>query len=308
MTERDLITEQFEARRGHLRAVAIRMLGSNAEAEDAVQETWLRLNRTDVSEVENLTGWLTTVVARICLDMLRSRKSQREEPEPSDEQLLSEADDPAHEAVLAESVGLAMMAVLQHLSPAERVALVLHDVFGVSFDEVAGVVGRSSVATRKLASRARHRVHTALDGDGDQAADIASLGRIIEAFFKASRDGDFQALLTLLDPDVALRPDETALQMGVRTGWLTSDLRGEETVARQFDGRAQAAQLALLDGVPGAVWAPGGAPSVAFEFTVHNGKVTEIKLTANPERLGMLEIAILPWCSFVPVHSGQCPR
>jgi RNA polymerase sigma factor (sigma-70 family) len=300
MIERDWLTEQFEANRGHLRAVAYRMLGSSAEAEDAVQETWLRLNRANTGDVENLRGWLTTVVARVCLDMLRSRRSRREEPEPSDEQLLSAAEDPESEVVLAESVGLAMMAVLQNLSPAERVALVLHDVFGVSFAEVAEVVGRSTVATRKLASRGRQRVKGALQ-DG-VTEDIALQRFIVEAFFKASRDGDLKALLALLDPDIVLRTDAAALQMGARTGWLLSDLRGAEAVARQFDGRADAALLALIDGVPGAVWAPGGTPRVVFWFTIRKGKVVEIELVANAARISRLKIEILPWRSFGPEH------
>jgi RNA polymerase sigma factor (sigma-70 family) len=292
MAERDCLTEQFEDHRGHLRAVAYRMLGSQIEAEDAVQEAWLRLNRSDSDEIENLTGWLTTVVARVCLDMLRTRRSRREEPESADEQLMSEHDDPEGEVVLAESVGLAMMAVLQHLSPAERVALVLHDVFGVSFDEIAEVIDRSGVATRQVASRARRRVRRAMDSD--KPDEIVSSGNVIEAFFRASRDGDFQSLLAVLDPDVVLRADEAALQMGQRTGWLPSELRGAEAVVKQFDGRADAAQLALIDGVPGAVWAPGGIPRVAFGFIVRNGKVVEIILTADPERVSELKIEILP--------------
>jgi RNA polymerase sigma factor (sigma-70 family) len=291
VTDVEHVTEQFEANRRHLRAVAFRMLGSNAEADDAVQEAWLRLNRSDVTAVENLSGWLTTVVARICLDMLRSRRARSEEPELTDEELLSGAEDPESEVVVAESVGLAMMAVLQHLSPAERVAFVLHDVFDVSFDEIASVVDRSSTATRKLASRARQRVRRALDGG--ESEDLASLGHVVEAFFKASREGDFQALLALLDPSVMLRGDEAALQMGERTGWLPSDLHGARAVGRQFDGRAQAAQVALIDGIPGAVWAPGGKTWVTFEFTVRSGKIVEINLTADRDRLATRDIAIL---------------
>jgi RNA polymerase sigma factor (sigma-70 family) len=293
MAQREHVTEQFEANRRHLRAVAFRMLGSNAEAEDAVQEAWLRLNRSDISGVVNLNGWLTKVVARVCLDMLRSRRSRREVQEPSDEELLAEVPDPEDDAILAESVGLAMMVVLQYLSPAERVALVLHDVFGVSFEEISDVVGRSSTATRKLASRARKRVWHALE-DG-HTGDLVSLGSLVEAFFRASREGDFQALLEILDPDVVLRGDDTALRMGARTGWLPSELRGAEAVARQFDRRAQAAQLALVGGVPGAVWATGGVPRVVFEFSERQGNVVEIHLAADPERLSTLTIEILPW-------------
>ncbi len=194
--------------------------------------------------------------------------------------------------MLAESVGLAMLAVLQRLAPAERVAFVLHDVFGVSFEEIAGIVGRSPVAARQLASRGRRRVQGASE-DGS-AADVARQREIVEAFFRASRAGDFQALLAVLDPDVVLRPDEAALAMGMRNGWITSELHGATAVAEQFDGQAQAAQLALIDGVPGAVWVAGGRPRVAFGFTIRDGKVVEIELAADAERLSRLKIEILP--------------
>jgi len=286
------LAERFEADRTRLQAVAYRLLGSASEADDAVQEAWLRLSRTDTSEVENLSGWLTTVVARVCLDMLRSRRSRREEPLALDGEFIPDAADPEREAMLAESVGLAMLAVLQRLAPAERVAFVLHDVFGVSFEEIAGMVGRSPVAARQLASRGRRRVQGASE-DG-RAADVARQRDIVEAFFRASRAGDFQALLAVLDPDVALRGDEAALRMGVRSGWLTSELHGAKAVAEQFAGQAQAAQLALIDGVPGAVWAPGGTPRVVFGFTIRNGKVVEIELAADTERLSRLKIEILP--------------
>ena len=273
--------------------MAYRLLGSASEADDAVQEAWLRLSRSDTSEVENLSGWLTTVVARVCLDMLRSRRSRREQPLALDGEFIPDAADPEREALLAESVGLAMLAVLQRLAPAERVAFVLHDVFGVSFEEIAGIVGRSPVAARQLASRGRRRVQGAAE-DG-RAADVARQRDIVEAFFRASRGGDFQALLAVLDPDVALRGDEAALRMGGRSGWLTaSEIHGAKAVAEQFAGRAQAAQLALIDGVPGAVWAPGGTPRVVFGFTIRNGKVVEIALVADTERLSGLKIEILP--------------
>jgi RNA polymerase sigma-70 factor, ECF subfamily len=287
----ELLAERFEADRSRLQAVAYRLLGSAGEADDAVQEAWLRLSRSDTSEVENLSGWLTTVVARVCLDMLRSRRSRREEPLAPEGESIPDPADPEHEAMLAESVGLAMLAVLQHLAPAERVAFVLHDVFGVSFEEIAGIVGRSPVAARQLASRGRRRVQGASE-DG-RAADVARQRDIVEAFFKASRGGDFQALLAVLDPDVVLRVDEAALRMGMRSGWLTSELHGARVVAEQFNGQAQAAQLALLDGVPGAVWATGGVPRVVFGFTIRNDKVVEIELAADSERLRRLEIEIL---------------
>jgi RNA polymerase sigma-70 factor (ECF subfamily) len=286
------LAERFEADRSRLQAVAYRLLGSAGEADDAVQEAWLRLSRTDTSDLENLSGWLTTVVSRICLDILRSRRSRREQPLALDGAFIPDAAYPEREAMLAESVGLAMLAVLQRLAPAERVAFVLHDVFGVSFEEIAGIVGRSPVAARQLASRGRRRVQGGSE-DG-RAADVARQQDIVEAFFRASRAGDFQALLAVLDPDVALRVDEAALRMGVRSGWLPAELHGAPAVAEQFAGQAEAAQLALIDGVPGAVWAPGGTPRVVFGFTIRNGKVVEIELAAETERLSRLKIEILP--------------
>jgi RNA polymerase sigma-70 factor (ECF subfamily) len=288
----DRLAERFEADRVRLQAVAYRLLGSASEADDAVQEAWLRLCRADAGEVENLGGWLTTVVGRICLDMLRSRRTRREQSLPLEGQSIPDTADPEGDVVLAESVGIAMLAVLQRLPPAERVAFVLHDVFGVPFDDVADVVGRSPVAARQLASRGRRRVQGASE-DGP-IANQARHREIVEAFFKASRDGDFQALLAVLDPDVTLRVDEAALAMGARTGWLSSEIRGATAVAGQFAGRAQAARLALIDGVPGAVWAQGGRPRVAFGFTVRDGKVAEISLIASPERLAQLVIELLP--------------
>jgi RNA polymerase sigma-70 factor (ECF subfamily) len=285
------LAERFEADRTRLQAVAYRLLGSASEADDAVQEAWLRLSRSDTREVQNLSGWLTTVVARVCLDMLRSRRSRREEPLTLDGELIPDAADPEREAVLAESVGLAMLAVLQRLAPAERVAFVLHDVFGVSFDEIAGIVGRSPVAARQLASRARRRVQGA--SEEGRATDVARHREIVEAFFKASREGDLQGLLAVLDPDVVLRPDAEALRMGARTGWLPSPLRGAEAVATRFSGQAQAAQVALIDGVPGGVWAAGGRPIIVFGFTVRDGKVVEIELVADSERLARLQIEVL---------------
>jgi RNA polymerase sigma-70 factor (ECF subfamily) len=290
--EGDLLAQRFEADRTRLRAVAYRLLGSAGEADDAVQEAWLRLSRSDTSGVENLSGWLTTVVSRVCLDMLRSRRSRREEPLPLDGDFAPDAADPEREAMLAESVGLAMLAVLQRLPPSERVAFVLHDVFGVPFEEIAGIVGRSPVAARQLASRGRRRVQGA--SQEGRAADLARQRDIVEAFFRASRDGDFQALLAVLDPDVVLRPDEAALRMGRRTGWITSDLRGAEAVAGRFQSQAQGAQLALIDGIPGAVWFAAGRPIVVFGFTVRNGKVAEIELVADEGRLNRLKIETLP--------------
>lgn len=286
------LAERFEAERTRLRAVAYRLLGSASEADDAVQETWLRLSRSDTRGVENLSGWLTTVVARVCLDLLRSRRSRREEPLARNGELILDAADPEREALLAESVGLAMLAVLDRLVPAERVAFVLHDVFGVPFEEIGGIVGRSSVAARQLASRGRRRVQGAVEAG--RAADLAQQRDIVEAFFQAARAGDFQALLAVLDPDVALRCDAAALRMGARSGWLTSELRGAKAVAEQFAGRAQAARPALIAGVPGAVWAPGGTPRVVFGFTIRNARVVAIELAADPERINRLPIEFLP--------------
>jgi RNA polymerase sigma-70 factor (ECF subfamily) len=287
------LVERFESDRTRLQAVAYRLLGSSSEADDAVQEAWLRLSRSDTSEIENLSGWLTTVVSRVCLDMLRSRRSRREEPLAQDGEFIPDAADPAREAMLADSVGLAMLAVLERLAPPERVAFVLHDVFGVSFDEIAGIVGRSPVAARQLASRGRRRVQGASE-DG-RTEDVARQRDIVEAFLSAARGGDFQALLAVLDPDVVLRSDEAALRMGVRSGFLTpAEFHGAQAVAERFAGAAQTARLALIDGVPGAVWAPGGTPRVVFGFTIRNGKVVEIELAADTERLSRLNIEILP--------------
>lgn len=282
---------RFEDSRARLQLVAYRLLGSASEADDAVQETWLRLSRSDAEAIENLDGWLTTVVARVCLDMLRSRRSRREDPLDVEGALIRDSADPEREAVLADSVGVAMLAVLQRLAPAERVAFVLHDVFSVSFDEIAEIVGRTPAATRQLASRGRRRVQGASDeGQTDETPHRS----IVEAFFRASRAGDFQALLRVLDPEVVVRPDRAALQIGARTGWIGSELKGAQAVAGQFAGQAQAAQVAFIDGALGAVWAPGGTPRVAFGFTTQNGKVIEIELIADPETLGALEVEILP--------------
>ena len=286
MNETDWLAEGFEANRSHLRAVAYRMLGSPSEADDAVQESWLRLSRSGATGVENLGGWLTTVVARVCLDMLRSRKSRREEPLDT-KPLASREDatDPEHEAVLADSVGLALLVVLETLAPAERVAFVLHDMFDLPFDEIAGIVGRSPAATRQLASRARRRVR------GDAAVPDADLTRqreVVDAFLAASREGDFDALLALLDPNVVVRADHGAVHAGA-----SREVRGAAAVAETFSGRARVAQPALVDGAVGAVWAPGGRPRVVFAFKIADGKVVQIDLLANPERLQQLNLEIL---------------
>jgi RNA polymerase sigma-70 factor, ECF subfamily len=278
----------FEESRPHLNAVAYRMLGSRSEAEDAVQEAWLRLSRSDTSAVENVRGWLTTVVARVCLDMLRSRTSRREEPleahatGPSAPQ---DAGDAERDAVLADSVGLALLVVLESLAPAERVAFVLHDMFDLPFDEIAPIVGRSPAAARQLASRARRRVQGAGPAPG---VDRSRQHEVVAAFLAASRGGDFAALLTLLDPDVVLRPDAAAIQMGT-----PGDVRGANAVANTFAGRARVARLATIDGAAGLVWAPGGTPRVAFAFTIADGRIVGIDVVADAERLGQLDLEIL---------------
>jgi RNA polymerase sigma factor (sigma-70 family) len=289
MDEHDWLAEGFEANRTHLRAVAYRMLGSQSEADDAVQEAWMRLSRSGTSGVENLGGWLTTVVARVCLDLLRSRESRREEPldaNPPAPIVSSEDDaDPEHQALLGDSVGLALLVVLETLTPAERVAFVLHDMFAVPFDEIAPIVGRSPAATRQLASRARRRVQGVATVPD---ADLARRREVVDAFLAASRGGDFDALLAVLDPDVVLRADRAAVRMGA-----SREVRGAAAVADTFAGRARAARPALVNGAVGLVWAPAGRPRVAFAFTITGGKIVEIDLVADPERLHRLDVAIL---------------
>ena len=289
MDEHEWLAERFEANRTRLRAVAYRMLGSLTEADDAVQESWLRLSRSDTSDVENLGGWLTTVVARVCLDMLRSRKSRREEPigaHAPDPIVSQEAGiDPEHEALLADSVGLALLVVLKTLAPAERVAFVLHDMFDLPFDEIGPIVGRSPAAARQLASRARRRVQgTAVAPDADHSRQRA----VVDAFRAASRGGDFAALLAVLDPDVVLRADGAAVRLGA-----SKEVRGAAAVAHTFSGRARAAQPALVNGAAGLVWATRGRPQVVFGFTIRGGKIVEIELVAEPERLRELDLEIL---------------
>ena len=289
MDEHEWLAEQFETYRTHLRAVAYRMLGSQSEADDAVQESWLRLSRSDMSGVENLGGWLTTVVARVCLDMLRSRESRREEPldEQVPDPIVSREDgiDPEYEALLADSVGLALLVVLDTLNPQERLAFVLHDLFAVPFDEIAPIVGRSPTATRQLASRARRRVQGAAT---DSDVDLTPQREVVDAFLAASRNGDFNALLAVLYPDVVLRADHSAVQMGA-----SEEVRGAREVAGQFSGRARAAQPALVNGAIGLVWTSGGLPRVVFDFTITGGKIVAIDMLANPERLSKLELTLL---------------
>ncbi|BCJ42084.1 RNA polymerase sigma factor [Actinoplanes ianthinogenes] len=270
----DLLAAEFEANRGRLRAVAYRMLGSGAEADDAVQETWLRLSRTGGDTVDNLPAWLTTVLGRVCLDMLRSRASRREDPPPVTE--LPSAEDPEREAVLADAVGAALTVVLETLTPAERLAFVLHDLFAVSFEEIATVVGRSPAAARQLASRARRRVR---GGSPAGAADAARQREIVDAFLAAARGGDFAGLLTLLDPDVVMRGGDGAV-----------GLRGADEAARFFSGRAQAAVPATIDGAAGAFVRTEQGVRIALSFTVADGRIIAIDSIMNPDESIVIEL------------------
>jgi RNA polymerase sigma factor (sigma-70 family) len=294
LNQPDWLAEQFETHRAHLRAVAYRMLGSPIEADDAVQEAWLRLSRADTSAVTNLGGWLTTVVARVCLDMLRSRTSRREEPlggwlgEPGEVAAAAAGGtDPEHEVMLADSVGLALLVVLETLAPAERVAFVLHDMFAVPYEEIGAMLERSPSATKQLASRARRRVQdTATVPDTDLYRQREAVG----AFFAASRNGDFDALVAMLDPDVVVRPDRGAAALAGSLG----EVRGAADVAATFARRrAKGARMALINGIPGAVWAPGGTPRVIFSFTFVDGRITAIDTLADPGVVSALDVAIL---------------
>jgi len=290
METHDWLAERFEEHRTHLRAVAYRILGSISDADDAVQEAWLRLARSDSSQVENLGGWLTTVVARVSLNMLQSRKTRREDPAGSHlpEEIAGSAEraGPEHQAVLADSVGLALLVVLDTLTPAERLAFVLHDMFAMPFEEIAPIVERSPAATRQLASRARRRVQGA---DTAPDADLTRRREVVRAFLAASRDGDLRALVAVLDPDVVVRADQAV----VRTG-AEPEVRGVDAVAAIFLGRAKAARLALINGVTGMVWAAGGRPRVVFNFTLSSGKITAIDLVGDPGTLEQLDLVTLP--------------
>ncbi|MGH9117546.1 MAG: sigma-70 family RNA polymerase sigma factor [Acidimicrobiales bacterium] len=290
MDEHDLLAERFEANRTHLRAVAYRMLGSSAEADDAVQEAWLRLSRAGPSGVDNLGGWLTTVVARVCFDMLRLRTSRREDPggAPGVEPVARGGNgiDPEHDVVLADSVGLALIVVLETLAPAERIAFVLHDMFDVPFDKIADIVDRSPAAARQLASRARRRVRGAAAPDG--SSDVVRQREVVDAFLAASRQGDFEALVAMLDPDIVLQADPVAVRMG-----SPEQVRGATAVAGTFSGRAQAAQPAMIDGAVGFAWAVGGRPRVAWDVTIRHGRIVHIDMLAAPEVLDDLDLTML---------------
>jgi RNA polymerase sigma-70 factor (ECF subfamily) len=293
MDEHEFLAQQFEEHRTRLRAVAYRMLGSLSEADDAVQETWLRLNRVDSDEIENLGGWLTTVVARVSLNVLRSRRSRPEQPLDDvrmPEPIVDRADgtDPEHEALLADSVGLAMLVVLETLNPAERLAFVLHDIFAVPFDQIAPVVDRSPEAARQLASRARRRVQ------GEAAvpdADLDTQREVLDAFLAAAREGNFEALLEVLDPDVVLRADRGAVAIGG-----SRVVRGAANVARGASAFARLdvdVRPALVNGAVGTVTLRDGRPFTIAAFTIRNRRIVEMDVLADPERLSRLDLTIL---------------
>jgi len=292
MNDQGWLAERFEANRSHLRGVAFRMLGSLTEADDAVQEAWIRLSRTDTTDVDNLRAWLTTVVGRVCLNMLRSRKTRREAsleihlPDP----IVSpeEGMDPEQEALLGDSIGLAMLVVLDSLTPAERVAFVLHDVFAVPFEEIAPIVGRTPTAARQLASRARRRVQGAPVPD----VDLDGQWAVVDAFLAAAREGDFEGLLAVLDPEVVVRSDGGAARPG-----LMSLVRGARAVAEQamsFRRFAETSTRVLVNGIPGGVaWAPDGSPFAVLALTVRRGRIVAIDVLADPDRLGQLDLTVV---------------
>jgi len=290
MNERDYLAERFEEHRSHLRAVAYRMLGSLSDVDDAVQEAWLRLSRADATGIDNLGGWLTTVVARVCLDTLRSRQSRREEPfapdGPEPVATGTRGNGPEHEALLADSVGLALLVVLDRLTPAERLAFVLHDMFAMPFEEIGPIVGRSAEASRQLASRARRRVR------GGTTASASALGRqreVVDAFLAALRGGDFERLLTVLDPDLVVRTD-------LAPPGAPAEVRGAAVWAKQavaFGHLARLVRPALVNGAVGLVMAPRGRLSRALTFKIANGKIAEIEVIGDPARLGALDVSIV---------------
>ena len=280
MDQHEWLANEFEARRGQLRAMAYRMLGSTAEADDALQDAWLRASRADTNGVENMGGWLTTIVSRTCLDMLRARTSKREQAIDTD---ITSPASPEDDALLADSVNVAMLVVLERLSPPERVAFVLHDMFDVPFDEIATIIGRSPVAARQLASRARRRVR---GGVPETDGDVERKRSIVDAFLRAAREGDFLALMALLDPEAVLRADSEATRMGAQ-----EILHGARLVAETFaSGRARVARLFFVDGSPGLAWMAGKTPRVVFEFFIDGGRITEIDLLADPATLAEIHL------------------
>ncbi|MFF0341197.1 sigma-70 family RNA polymerase sigma factor [Kribbella sp. NPDC004875] len=288
----DWLATRFEENRGRLRAVAYRILGSELEAEDAVQESWIRLSRSDAATIDNLGGWLTTVVGRICLDMLRTRRGRPELPVGEHSPALADDDvpDPELEAVQADSVGLALLVVLETLSPAERLAFVLHDLFAVPFDDIAPIIGKSAAAARQIASRARRRVRGTPE---PTEVDVARQKEVVSAFLAAARAADFSALLEVLDPEVVVRADAGAAARGTRSPLSGGTLSGAQMVAQEFSGRAAAAKLVLVDGMPGLVWMRHGEPLVVFSFTVVDGRVAVIDLRGDPEYLESVDLVTL---------------
>ncbi|WP_454632676.1 sigma-70 family RNA polymerase sigma factor [Bradyrhizobium cenepequi] len=285
MDEKNFLAAQFETNRAHLRAVAYRMLGSVSEVDDAVQETWLRLSRTDASAVENLAGWLTTVIARVCLDMLRARNARREEPMGAHVPEPAAYDTHERDAEMADSLGAALLVVLDTLAPAERLAFVLHDMFAVPFEEIAPIVGRTPAAARQLASRARRRMQGSREtADGD----VPRKRRIVEAFLAASRDGDFEGLLAVLAPDVVFRGDAAAQQLEP-----LGEIRGATTVAETFKGRAQAAKPALVDGAPALAVIFGGQLRIVLQFTIVGDRIAALEAIADADRIAAFDIEFL---------------
>ena len=292
MDDQEWLAKQFEAKRAYLQAVAYRMLGSLSEADDAVQEAWLHFSHSDASDIQNLGGWLTTIVARVCLDMLRSRKSRRELPlnGPLAETVVSRQAgvDPEREALLADSVGLALLVVLEKLSPAERLAFVLHDLFAIPFVEIAPILGRSPAAARQLASRARHRLR---GGATVPDSDLTRQHEVVEAFLAAARRGDFEALLAALDPDVLVRADRAAVPAGA-----TREVRGARAVAEQallFSRRARFAQPAFVNGAIGVVVAPRGQLIMVMAFKFTSQRIAEVDIIADPAHLRQIDLAVL---------------
>jgi RNA polymerase sigma factor (sigma-70 family) len=291
MEDRARVAGEFQANRSRLEGIAYRMLGSRAEAEDAVQEAWLRVGRADTAAVENFPGWLTTVTGRVCLDRLKARRARVEDftgIEPADTEDPTVDRDPAQAALLADSVGAALMVVLDAMGPEERVAFVLHDVFAVPFDTIGEILDRSTQAARQLASRARRRVQGTPWEPAATGADAAQHRSLVEAFLRAARQGDFENLVRILHPDVVLRPDQAALQMGSRP-----ETRGAREVAAVLSGGARGTRLVLADGSAALAWAPGGRVRSIIEFTVVDGRITAITVTADPERIAQLGVVIL---------------
>jgi RNA polymerase sigma-70 factor (ECF subfamily) len=294
MEKNERLAKNFEQARKHLNNVAYQMLGSTAEAEDAVQEAWIRLSRSESEPIENLQGWLTTVVARICLDLLRSRKSKRSESlDDFSETLSDEGNDFESGLMEKDAVGPALLLILDLLTPTERIAFVLHDIFDLPFDQIAPIIGRNEEATRQLASRARRRLK-----GGNITQDKERQQNVVSAFLEASRNGNFEALLKILNPDVVLRADETAIKISEANKakgapQFQPKISGATTVANTFKGKATAAQLALINGHAGAAWAPGGKPVVIFAFTVVEGKISAIDVVMDPQKLQGFEVVVV---------------